>query len=364
MKLPEATMNNLIIYLAVSALFYAINLLIPVFMKPSIWFGVRLPSGNENELFVKATKRQFRVLVSLLFLGYLLITLVILKYYFTNDLFEGLILGQVIIYLAAVFHFNKKTLQWKKRTQTNLSAQDKVIIDTAFRQGKLTVSPWWFVVSFAVVFAHFLFVNLKYDQFPQRLAVHYNIQGQADRFVQKSWWAVNQLPVISLGIVLLMLGIFYVIKRSRQEIDPSNPKISLQQDRKFRIYWSGYVALISVLMPVYFFYFSYAILVGHFITWAVWAFPALIILLTIGLALYTGQSGYRLKTTMTDSGQIKAMRNDDRYWIGGILYCNKKDPAVFVEKRVGVGWTINICNTWGVLILIAVLLLILIPAFL
>ncbi len=358
-------MNNLIVYLAVSALFYVLNLLIPVFMKRSVLFGVRVPEVGEKASFIKATKRQFRILISALFLGYVLITLVILKYSFNSGLLEALILGQVILYLAAIFHFNKKTLHWKSSIQMKQSGQDTAVVDTAFRQGKLTVSFWWFFLSFVLVLAHFVFVNLQYGSFPQRLAIHYNILGQADRFVQKSWWTVNQLPIISLGIVLLMLGIFYVIKRSKQEIDPSNPKVSLQQDRKFRYYWSGYVVVIAILMSAYFFYFSYAILIGYFSAWIIWSLPALMIVLAIGLALYTGQSGYRLKTvTSSESSQTKAMRNDDRYWIGGIFYCNKKDPALFVEKRIGVGWTINICNIWGILILTAILLLVLIPVFL
>ena len=257
-------------------------------------------------------------------------------------MFEILILGQVIIYLAAIFHFNKKTLHWKNSTQTNPPSQNKTVTDTAFGQGKLTVSPLWFFVSFAIVVAHFIFINIKYNQFPLRLAIHYNIQGQADRFVQKSWWTVNQLLIISLGIVLLMLGIFYVIKRSKQEIAPSNPQVSLQQDRKFRYYWSAYVVIIAMFMALYFFYFSYATLFAHLNAWIILSLPALIIIFTIGLALYTGQSGYRLKTgTASGSSQTRAMRNDDRYWIGGMFYCNKKDPALFVEKRMGVGWTIN-----------------------
>lgn len=34
-------------------------------------------------------------------------------------------------------------------------------------------------------------------------------------------------------------------------------------------------------------------------------------------------------------------RDDDRYWIGGMLYYNPDDPALLVEKRVGLGWDFN-----------------------
>ena len=32
---------------------------------------------------------------------------------------------------------------------------------------------------------------------------------------------------------------------------------------------------------------------------------------------------------------------DDR-WYGGVFYANRKDPAVVVPKRFGIGWTLNL----------------------
>ncbi len=358
-------MSNSLFYLLVSALLYGISLLLPFFMKRSILFGVRIPLDSKAERFIRATIRQYRFLISALFLGYILISLVILNYYFNLTLFEILIFGDLVIYLSVIYYFNKKTLRWKNSILASQATQNTIVVDTAFREGKVTISPWWFLISFAVVGLHFIYVNFQYDRFPQRLAVHYNIQGQADRFIPKSWWAVNQLPLISLGIVLLMFGIFYVIRRSKQEIDPSNPDISVHQDRRFRYYWSVYVVIVSILMSAYFFYFSCLILFSYFSVWIIWSVPFLIIAFTIGLALYTGQSGWRLKEkSPLSSERIKAMRDDDRYWIGGLFYCNKNDPAIFVEKRIGIGWTINFCNIWGVLILAVTLLLILIALLL
>ena len=50
-------------------------------------------------------------------------------------------------------------------------------------------------------------------------------------------------------------------------------------------------------------------------------------------------------------------RDDDRYWFGGIFYNNPDDPAVFVPKRLGLGWTVNFGNPRGKLVLIGTLLL-------
>ena len=39
--------------------------------------------------------------------------------------------------------------------------------------------------------------------------------------------------------------------------------------------------------------------------------------------------------------------NDDRNWIGGILYYNPSDPHTMVEQRVGIGTTVNMATSLG-----------------
>ena len=36
--------------------------------------------------------------------------------------------------------------------------------------------------------------------------------------------------------------------------------------------------------------------------------------------------------------------DDDKDWIGGLLYFNPRDPALFVEKRFGIAWGLNYGN--------------------
>ncbi len=50
-------------------------------------------------------------------------------------------------------------------------------------------------------------------------------------------------------------------------------------------------------------------------------------------------------------------RDDDQYWYGGVFYNNPDDPAMFVPKRFGLGWTVNLGNPKGKLFIILTLLL-------
>ena len=57
-------------------------------------------------------------------------------------------------------------------------------------------------------------------------------------------------------------------------------------------------------------------------------------------------------------------RDDDNYWKWGSIYYNPQDPSLMVEKRFGIGWTMNFGNKWAwvvlsifILIIVAVIIL-------
>lgn len=46
-----------------------------------------------------------------------------------------------------------------------------------------------------------------------------------------------------------------------------------------------------------------------------------------------------------DGGDTRGMSGDPRAW-RGIFYVNPDDPAMFVPKRRGAGWTLNFGHRW------------------
>lgn len=53
-----------------------------------------------------------------------------------------------------------------------------------------------------------------------------------------------------------------------------------------------------------------------------------------------------------------AYRDDQRNWLGGLIYNNPDDPNLFVPKRFGLGWTVNFGHPQGKMLTIGLLLLI------
>jgi uncharacterized membrane protein len=59
--------------------------------------------------------------------------------------------------------------------------------------------------------------------------------------------------------------------------------------------------------------------------------------------------GSRLTSSTVPIGD----RTPDRYWKLGILYFNRDDPAVLVEKRFGLGYSLNFARpiAWMIVLL-------------
>jgi uncharacterized membrane protein len=100
----------------------------------------------------------------------------------------------------------------------------------------------------------------------------------------------------------------------------------------------------------------------------VWLFLSLMcgLLIVLVLALFWHPQRSRTKTsTSADRGRTDAVfRDDDRYWSAGIFYNNPDDPALFVPKRFGLGWTLNFGHPQAKLVLIGVLVVILVTSLL
>lgn len=57
-------------------------------------------------------------------------------------------------------------------------------------------------------------------------------------------------------------------------------------------------------------------------------------------------------------------RRPDEFWKAGRFYVNPDDPALFVPKRFGIGYTLNFGNRWSWLVLALILLMLALPIIL
>jgi uncharacterized membrane protein len=76
-------------------------------------------------------------------------------------------------------------------------------------------------------------------------------------------------------------------------------------------------------------------------------FPVFLVLIETVVLARLGQDGSKAAVTVETpptSAVTAGDRTQDRYWMLGLFYFNRADPAVFVEKRFGLGYTMNFAS--------------------
>ena len=85
---------------------------------------------------------------------------------------------------------------------------------------------------------------------------------------------------------------------------------------------------------------------------------AALVVVVVVVLVRMGQGGERLEAPTVVQGRPVGDRTLDQYWRWGIFYVNRDDPALFIEKRFGIGYTINLGNPRAWLLLGVVLLVV------
>lgn len=91
-----------------------------------------------------------------------------------------------------------------------------------------------------------------------------------------------------------------------------------------------------------------------------WPFVLLICVIVISGGLHFllphGRSGTKVEPPSDDEFHDAVSGDDDRFWFGNFMYNNRGDPDLFVPKRWGLGWTLNLGHPWGKPLLVGTLI--------
>lgn len=344
-------------------LVFPIMIFTPYITRKTESFGVTIP----EKLFYRDDFREMRkkYATQTFFLSILLIVIYTASYFFVKGdenlvsiIFTVILMAYIIISFFIYLKFHR-LMRLKKDKEKWLDEQlQTTVIHTKFREQRLTISHWWYVIPFILTIGLIAIMFIFYDKIPNEIPMNYNLSGEVTSWKEKSYATVLMMPILQLFFVFMFLFINVIIARSKQQISPNNPEKSLQQNIIFRRRWSIflYLSLYGLI-----FLFTFMQLGTYFFTMnkiLFMAVPLIVSLVTILgvmiLAITTGQGGSRVKISSAD-GKEAVNRDDDKYWKLGQFYFNKNDPAIFVEKRFGVGWTMNFGRPLGWIIFLGMI---------
>ena len=340
-----------------------IGFVIPSLLKENIVFGSRFPNEIINHSEVILLKKDFKQIFLTIFIPFLIVLGWFLFNFPVDKYFEYGVITEIILYLFIYIAYNRKAKELKKEllNQENIQPQKGVlVVDTTPRQEKFLISIWWFLPSLLIIISNIFIILLFYNKIPNKIAVHFNLQGTATQLLDKTYLHVMLLPLSSLFTLCIFVAIYFFIKLSKQELNPNKPKTSRLQNMHFRLLWSDYTVLVCTYLIVWMLFvslYSSKLLITSTNIFEIFNISMLLLFLlsSVILTIKTGQSGTKLKVMLNEPTTGMNNVDDDSYWKLGMFYYNPHDPSIFVEKRYGIGWTINFGRPAGIAIIILII---------
>jgi len=375
-------MNHKIILIAAMLpgilLVFFIGIFIPSLSRENILLGVNVPQSfkksNEAKRFIRLYQRDFLLTVCLPTLLYIYLFfygtfLVLMKY--------TIIYVFIIIFAMALNHYIGFKRVLKVKNKSNWTENKKQIIVAELKKGnEITNYPprYLFLIPLSIIALTLLITWIKYPYLPEKIPMHYNINFEVDRWITKSNLFSELLPLytIQVGITALLYAVYELIKWPKMKLSISDPSKSLQINNLVKRHTAILLIVILTVSQIMFAFTYLSILMIINVKILLWLNITLSIITTVIIFYYIYKFAElnNKRVDVQDDGDEKIIdREDDKYWIGGMFYYNPADPALFVEKRFGLGWDINYAKPLGKLmaffivavILGAILLVIFLP---
>jgi len=328
---------EILIFLIIMIITYIPLVFIQKFSQRAVFYGVRIPIGFEKkEDLIKEDKNYKRNLNICFLLTVLLSILIMIKV--SEEYWSIILIFSVFLFIfensLCFYKTNKrvKTIKKRENWEDLLTDENIVVVDIKAKgRNYEKLSKWYFappVLLFLLVF----FIALR------------------------NWKEVEIIGLITfLFTIIILFFSFLSISKSKQNLNGGNVEEIRVQSIKFRRIMSIFIVTVTYAIAILF----TATNLGNMnlistknefiITTTMIIF---IIILGLALIIYSykvGQSGKNISIEKyrQDKDTLVINREDDDNYILGMIYYNPNDPAFFVEKRAGVGWTVNVARPMG-----------------
>ena len=208
---------------------------------------------------------------------------------------------------------------------------------------------------------------VSYEAMPDHVPTHFGISGAADGWSEKSVVSVMLAPTMNLVLCPFLALMALLTARAKRSVRGGTGGHSLEAQNAFRGATANLLsgtALFTCALMTYLSVQSIRVGLGEIpsLGSGVWWITGGMLVFLLGGGIWIiaryGQGGALMEQGSADAPLTNGIA-DNSHWVWGVFYVNKNDPSIMVEKRFGVGYTINFGNRWAVLLMVAFLVLIL-----
>lgn len=317
--------------------------LAPHLTRRDIFFGITVPPGFRNAPIARSVSRRYAIEVS----GLALLAAALVGTSAMPVISGPMLLAQTVGALVAF-------------TRARDAARPHAVAPATIREAEIGPRPQLpsgFIGQlgpFLILFAAATYVGLNWEHVPSRFPTHWNLAGKPDGWTVKSVGGVFR--GLSIGVVACAMGLFTSYAILHWTRVPRVTGTDGSQSRRVRR-----VNLIATLASEY--------LIALLLAWttvvsmfsAEGTRPRLPLAFRVApfTLVIIGMLAIRvMRRTAIADGPPVGDTTPDSCWLFGHLYFNRADPTLFVEKRMGLGYTLNLGNpvSWLVMIVFVVAL--------
>ena len=332
--------------------------------RKNTFYGIYLEENIKANPHLKKLSKRFKLQSLFVFL---LTSLPVLFYInWTQDIHNPLaillpMVAQIVLYFAVYVHTYHQVKSYKDEHQLLHKGTYKTVIDTDFIRAKNSLKRifvYLHTIPLAFALCFVIYAVYSYSSLPEQIPTHWNYLGEIDSWTVKSYASILFPAFMQLSIIILFTFVTIGIFSSRIKLNNNALEKSKSNALKYlKIMASGIYIMtlfITTLFGVITLYTMQAAPIPSLFMLVTLIGPlAGIILMFYGYYRY----GDRNRSADKTNGSY-TLEDDDRYWLWGFLYNNPEDPAVMVQKRYGLGWTINVGNRTGKLVMLIFILFI------
>lgn len=349
---------------------YIIQMAMPHIQRKTRVFGVSIPEPFIDDDQLRTFKWDYTKSVAVIQLIVILATFFILRPLSEMAQSIGVMIGltvYLIVSLLLYIRFYVRTKQYKEaqRWPTQVEVVRVSAFETKFKE-RGAFPHFLFIPPLLITAVLIGWTISIYPQLPEVIPTHWNIQGEPDAWSDKSIGSVFMLSFVLIGMQVMMYAIAYGIFNSAIQVKAQQSDMSLQRElevRKLNASLLGFINIITVLFIGSLDVVSFWNILRHDETLGSFGSFVLYMVAIFGSLAYYMRRMYTLNAQFKEEGTPFSEPDQDKYWKGGLFYFNKDDHNVFVEKNVGVGWTINFARPAAWFFILFILFTSLLPLF-
>lgn len=319
--------------------------MLPEWSRPSIYFAVTVPAGFRTSVEGRQILQRYRLQA----ISHVAIGCGLVLGGLAPDRWALLVIGWVWLAFGPLVAF----LLARSRVMPH-SIKPSMVREAVLAPRAAHLPGGWLLQlgPFAILAATAIYLRLHWDQIPDRFPVHWGMDGRPNGWSERTALGVYGPLILGVSVLAGLSVMTYTILREARVIRaPESGAVHHDFAHQVGYFLSGVEFFLAAAMSAA----ALLPLTGN-PGFVVVFIPILVLLAAIfPLAHWLNKSRVPFASESAH-GPLGDGTLDER-WKLGMFYFNPDDPALFVEKRFGIGYTLNLARglSWVVLLLVLLL---------